>query len=84
MVDNEQEVTYPDKVATEGTTAYGIFIKIDFGSHRAGVLVGSSSLRSLIDKAEESAAINSVGFYCYAGLFVRCTFYHQGRKEAVR
>lgn len=67
MVDNEQQVTYLDKLGTEGTAAWDIFIKIDVGSHRAGVLAGSSSLRSLVEKAEKSAAVNIVGFYCHAG-----------------
>ncbi|KAJ4256859.1 hypothetical protein NW762_008955 [Fusarium torreyae] len=67
MVDNEQQITCLEDFALKETAAWDIFIKIDVGSHRAGVSTGSSSLRSLVDKAEKSSAANIVGFYCHAG-----------------
>lgn len=43
------------------------FIKVDMGSHRAGVETHAPRLKSLIGRAEKSSAVKIYGFYCHAG-----------------
>ncbi|KAM5365665.1 hypothetical protein ACJA88_012401 [Fusarium oxysporum] len=67
MVDNEQQITCLDNFPTESTQPWDIFIKIDVGSHRAGIQPDSSLLCRLVAKAEKSHSVNIAGFYCHAG-----------------
>lgn len=65
MIDNEQHVDILE--AYNASTPWDVFIKLDVGSHRAGVDRDSPALRSLVKRAEESRSINIYGFYCHAG-----------------
>ncbi|CAI6101487.1 unnamed protein product [Clonostachys chloroleuca] len=65
MVDNEQQITHLEKII--GQNPWDIFIKIDVGSHRAGVPTASPALQRLIQRAEASPAVNIYGIYCHAG-----------------
>ncbi|EEU33499.1 uncharacterized protein NECHADRAFT_56564 [Fusarium vanettenii 77-13-4] len=65
MVDNEQQITHLEKAI--GQNPWDIFIKIDFGSHRAGVPTASPALQRLVQRAEASPAVNIYGIYCHAG-----------------
>lgn len=47
--------------------SWNVFIKIDVGSHRAGIPARSEALRALIAAAEASPQVNIIGFYCHAG-----------------
>ncbi|EGU77372.1 hypothetical protein FOXB_12113 [Fusarium oxysporum f. sp. conglutinans Fo5176] len=67
MVDNEQQITCLDNFPTESTQPWDIFIKIDVGSHRAGIQPDSSLLCRLVAKAEKSHSVNIAGIYCHAG-----------------
>ncbi|KAM6508251.1 hypothetical protein FALCPG4_018129 [Fusarium falciforme] len=65
MVDNEQQITHLEKAI--GQNPWNIFIKIDVGSHRAGVPTASPALQRLVQRAEASPAVNIYGIYCHAG-----------------
>ncbi|KAI1847167.1 hypothetical protein JX266_006707 [Neoarthrinium moseri] len=65
MVDNEQQVSLLERFGAD--QPWDIFIKIDVGTHRAGVLAGSSALHSLVKRAEASNHAQIYGFYCHAG-----------------
>lgn len=43
------------------------FIKVDVGTHRAGIQNSSPRLDELIQLANESSAVSIYGFYCHAG-----------------
>lgn len=66
MVDNEQQVSFLEESASS-KQPWDIFIKLDVGSHRAGVELKSDSLHRLVERAEKSPAVNIYGFYCHAG-----------------
>ncbi|ETS76930.1 hypothetical protein PFICI_10804 [Pestalotiopsis fici W106-1] len=65
MVDNEQQIDVLE--AYSASKPWDIFVKLDVGSHRAGVATESPALRSLVERAEKSIAANIYGFYCHAG-----------------
>ncbi|KAH6876642.1 putative serine dehydratase domain-containing protein [Thelonectria olida] len=65
MVDNEQQIAHLENLA--GQQPWDIFIKLDVGSHRAGVTTASPALRKLVERAEASSAVNVYGVYCHAG-----------------
>lgn len=65
MVDNEQQITHLEKFAAD--QPWDIFIKLDVGSHRAGVATASPALRQLVQRAETSSAVSIYGIYCHAG-----------------
>ncbi|KAH7171284.1 putative serine dehydratase domain-containing protein [Dactylonectria macrodidyma] len=65
MVDNEQQITHLEKAG--GQAPWDIFIKLDVGSHRAGVETKSPALQRLVERAEASSAVRIYGFYCHAG-----------------
>lgn len=65
MVDNEQQIAHLEKAG--GEAPWDIFIKLDVGSHRAGVATDGPALRSLVERAEASSAVQIYGFYCHAG-----------------
>ncbi|KAJ4003559.1 hypothetical protein NW766_012007 [Fusarium irregulare] len=66
MVDNEQQVSFLEE-SSSSKQPWDIFIKLDVGSHRAGVELKSDSLNRLVERAEKSSAVNIYGFYCHAG-----------------
>ncbi|KAE8142994.1 putative serine dehydratase domain-containing protein [Aspergillus pseudotamarii] len=74
MIDNEQHVELLERFAVEnpGIGAWDVFIKVDVGSHRAGVINSSPRLRHLIERSESSFAVSIHGFYCHAGHSYGC------------
>ncbi|KAH7192730.1 putative serine dehydratase domain-containing protein [Fusarium flagelliforme] len=66
MVDNEQQVSFLEE-SSSSKQPWDIFIKLDVGSHRAGIELKSESLNRLVERAEKSPAVNIYGFYCHAG-----------------
>ncbi|KAL5365031.1 putative serine dehydratase domain-containing protein [Aspergillus floccosus] len=74
MIDNEQHVDLLEDYAqsTAYTTPWSVFIKVDVGSHRAGLENSSPSLERLVQRAEASHATNVYGFYCHAGHSYAC------------
>ncbi|KAL6238496.1 hypothetical protein BDW75DRAFT_21469 [Aspergillus navahoensis] len=71
MIDNEQHIDLLEKFA--GSTApWPVFIKIDVGTRRAGIVNTSSVLPTLVKRVEESSAIELYGFYCHAGHSYAC------------
>lgn len=64
LVDNEQQLAILEKSNPE--TPWDIFIKLDVGSHRAGVTPGSPVLYSLVRAAEACPAVRVYGIYCHA------------------
>ncbi|CAG1961434.1 unnamed protein product [Fusarium graminearum] len=77
MVDNEQQVSFLEESASS-QEPWDIFIKLDVGSHRAGVEANSDALHRLVKRAEKSSAVNIYGFYCHAGH----SYGGRSRKEA--
>ncbi|KAG8357764.1 hypothetical protein FVEN_g4264 [Fusarium venenatum] len=77
MVDNEQQVSFLEESASS-KQPWDIFIKLDVGSHRAGVEANSDALHRLVERAEKSSAVNIYGFYCHAGH----SYGGRSRKEA--
>ncbi|KAH8664212.1 putative serine dehydratase domain-containing protein [Xylariales sp. PMI_506] len=77
MVDSEQHIDLLEKYNNAAATTPGlqqqkqpwdIFIKLDVGTHRAGVVPGTPALEALVRRAEASpAAVRVYGFYCHAG-----------------
>jgi D-serine deaminase-like pyridoxal phosphate-dependent protein len=65
MVDCEQQITALEKAGFDNP--WDVFIKLDVGTHRAGVMYNSSSLNRLVERAEASSAVRIHGFYCHAG-----------------
>lgn len=65
MIDSEQHVAALEKFSSD--VPWEVFIKVDVGTSRAGVLAGSSALESLVKRADESPAVHIYGFYCHAG-----------------
>ncbi|KAJ5198525.1 uncharacterized protein N7498_007642 [Penicillium cinerascens] len=70
MIDNEQQVdileNYFEKMSPKAAP-WSVFVKIDVGSHRAGLMTESPSLPKLIQRIESSPAATIHGFYCHAG-----------------
>jgi D-serine deaminase-like pyridoxal phosphate-dependent protein len=74
MVDHESQIDSIEQFEAKSAqpTAWEIFIKVDMGSHRAGVETTSPRLKALIKRAEKSVAVNIYGFYCHAGHSYGC------------
>ncbi|KAL2849827.1 putative serine dehydratase domain-containing protein [Aspergillus pseudoustus] len=71
LVDNEQHVDILENFP--GTkTPWPVFIKIDVGTHRAGLVNSSSALPALVRRVEESSTVELYGFYCHAGHSYAC------------
>ncbi|EOD47010.1 putative alanine racemase protein [Neofusicoccum parvum UCRNP2] len=74
MLDHPSQITaleaYAASYAASAAAApppWRVFIKIDMGTHRAGIPLTSPTLRALIRAAEASPATQIHGFYCHAG-----------------
>ncbi|KAH7058639.1 putative serine dehydratase domain-containing protein [Macrophomina phaseolina] len=69
MLDHPSQITHLESFATQSGHAapWPCFIKIDMGTHRAGLPLTSPTLRALIARAESSPAVTIHGFYCHAG-----------------
>ncbi|RHZ46995.1 D-serine ammonia-lyase DSD1 [Aspergillus thermomutatus] len=74
MVDNEAQIDALETFAQSAgrTTPWPVFIKVDVGSHRAGLESSSPALRNLVEKVEGSPAAEVYGFYCHAGHSYGC------------
>ncbi|KAJ5325747.1 uncharacterized protein N7506_008849 [Penicillium brevicompactum] len=74
MIDSEQQIDVLESYASESTSvsSWPVFIKIDVGSKRAGVVNDSPSLPKLIQRIELSTVANVYGFYCHAGHSYAC------------
>ncbi|KAL4965305.1 D-serine ammonia-lyase DSD1 [Aspergillus stella-maris] len=71
MIDNEQHIDVLEQF--KGASApWPVFIKIDVGTRRAGIVNSSSALPSLVKRVEESPAVELYGFYCHAGHSYAC------------
>ncbi|EEU39412.1 uncharacterized protein NECHADRAFT_100868 [Fusarium vanettenii 77-13-4] len=66
MVDNEQQIALLEQ-SDSSKQPWDIFVKLDVGSHRAGVETNSQALNNLVERAEQSSAVSIYGFYCHAG-----------------
>jgi len=69
MIDNEAHVDMLEKYNAHNSVKinWGVFIKVDMGSKRAGIEVGHPRLKNLIRRVESSPAVSIYGFYCHAG-----------------
>ncbi|KAF7179140.1 hypothetical protein CNMCM7691_008071 [Aspergillus felis] len=74
MVDNEAQIDALEAFAqsTGRTSPWSVFIKVDVGSHRAGLESSSPALQRLVEKVEGSSAAEVYGFYCHAGHSYAC------------
>jgi D-serine deaminase-like pyridoxal phosphate-dependent protein len=66
MIDNEQQVSFLEESASS-KQPWDVMIKLDVGSHRAGIASNSDALNRLVQRAEKSSAVSIYGFYCHAG-----------------
>ena len=69
MIDHADHISILEEfnARTGRTTPWPAFIKVDVGSHRAGIENSSSRLDELIRSADSAAAVSIYGFYCHAG-----------------
>ena len=70
MIDSNEHIQLLEDFAKENPSApqqWNVFIKVDTGYHRAGVMTTSPSLSKFIQQAEASPAVAINGFYCHAG-----------------
>ncbi|PYI12001.1 hypothetical protein BO78DRAFT_357424 [Aspergillus sclerotiicarbonarius CBS 121057] len=76
MIDSPQHIDVLESYATSNpnpaTAPWPVFIKIDVGSHRAGVEPSSKELPALVQRVESSKAVELYGFYCHAGHSYAC------------
>lgn len=75
MIDNEQQVDVLENYAQSVSPTpapWPVFIKIDVGSHRAGMENASPLLPKLIQRVERSPAATVDGLYCHAGHSYGC------------
>ncbi|KNG83571.1 hypothetical protein ANOM_009548 [Aspergillus nomiae NRRL 13137] len=74
MVDNEQQIDLLEQFSLQnpGLERWDVFVKVDVGSHRAGLMNNSPRLRQVIERAESSSAVSIYGFYCHAGHSYGC------------
>ncbi|KAL4954280.1 putative serine dehydratase domain-containing protein [Aspergillus filifer] len=71
MIDNEQHIDILEQFKGS-SSPWPVFIKIDVGTRRAGIVNSSSALPSLVKRVEESPAVELYGFYCHAGHSYAC------------
>lgn len=70
MIDNDQHIQLLEDFSKKNPSApqkWNVFIKVDTGYHRAGLMTSSPALRNLVQKAEASPVVDVYGFYCHAG-----------------
>ena len=70
MIDHEQHIKLLEDFTKNNINSprkWDVFIKVDTGYHRAGVMTTSPKLQKLIAEAEASPVISVYGFYCHAG-----------------
>ncbi|CAG8071081.1 unnamed protein product [Penicillium olsonii] len=74
MIDSEQQIDLLESYLTKSPSVspWPVFIKIDVGSKRAGLVTDSPSLPKLIHRIESSPAASVYGFYCHAGHSYAC------------
>ena len=74
MVDNADQITHLEEFARQNPDLppWPVFIKVDVGSHRAGLETSSPSLPDLVKSIENSPAASLYGFYCHAGHSYGC------------
>ncbi|KAL4867616.1 hypothetical protein BDV12DRAFT_118008 [Aspergillus spectabilis] len=74
MIDNDAHIDILEEFSTTAniTKPWPVFIKIDVGTRRAGIVESSSVLPGLVRRVEESAAVELDGFYCHAGHSYAC------------
>lgn len=74
MIDCEEHIKVIEKFNSQNISAspWGVFIKVNVGSNRAGAPVNSQRLKDLTLKAAASPALSIIGFYCHAGHSYAC------------
>ncbi|OLN87230.1 D-serine dehydratase 2 [Colletotrichum chlorophyti] len=76
MIDHEKQVAlledFAKRTPEAATAPWDVFIKLDVGSKRAGLPLGSERLQTLIRRVTESTAVSLYGFYCHAGHSYGC------------
>jgi D-serine deaminase-like pyridoxal phosphate-dependent protein len=69
MIDHEDQLASIEafRAKEDKKKPWEIFIKVDCGYHRAGIPPESPRMKTLILRAERSAAVSIHGFYCHGG-----------------
>lgn len=67
MVDSESQIEALEEFSTDNDVNWDVFVKVDMGTHRAGLEEDSEDLQNLIKKILSSEAVSLFGFYCHAG-----------------
>ncbi|KXG47662.1 uncharacterized protein PGRI_015320 [Penicillium griseofulvum] len=75
MIDSEQQIDLLESYASKSSSPiepWPVFVKIDVGSQRAGIVTDSPFLPRLIQRIESSSVATVYGFYCHAGHSYAC------------
>jgi len=74
MVDHESQIEALERFmeGREVVVPWDVFVKLDEGTHRAGLELESQNLRKVIQKVGKSEATSLYGFYCHAGRSYSC------------
>lgn len=74
MIDHESQIDALESFLDEQSSAssWEVFIKVDEGTHRAGMELTSQSLEALMKRIESSPATVLHGFYVHAGRSYSC------------
>ena len=74
MIDSPQHIDILESYASSNPDIipWPVFIKLDVGSHRAGIEPSSDELPALVRRVEGSKAVDLYGFYCHAGHSYAC------------
>ncbi|KAL7275472.1 hypothetical protein RUND412_001579 [Rhizina undulata] len=70
LIDHPEQLRALLIQSSENTAPWNIYIKLDMGTHRAGVPVGTSCLTKILSavlEAEKTGKVLLKGFYCHAG-----------------
>ncbi|CAK7197385.1 hypothetical protein SEUCBS139899_000031 [Sporothrix eucalyptigena] len=72
LIDHSDQVPVVQQLAQESGAAINAFVKVDMGSHRAGVVPGSPQFTAVIQKVlaahvSKDTNLSFYGLYCHAG-----------------
>ncbi|EIN13785.1 hypothetical protein PUNSTDRAFT_48709 [Punctularia strigosozonata HHB-11173 SS5] len=69
LIDHTDQIEHLERFesARSSPGSWSVFVKVDAGGKRAGVIPGSARFETVVQKALFSPAIQVYGFYCHAG-----------------
>lgn len=71
LIDHPDQVAVAQQLAQAAETSIRAFVKVDMGTHRAGVVLGTPQFSAVIEKVlkthTSSKGVSFYGLYCHAG-----------------